>query len=297
MKREVKIIVDCNNLCYISAYAMKGLSFRDKDTGVIFGFLSQIYRLAKRFKTNKFIFCWDSRRSYRSLVYPEYKANRRKSLSDDDLKDLKLAFSQFTQLRKTILPVMGFLNVFHQIGYEADDLIGWVVARFPDRYVIASSDNDIWQLLSEGHKGKVFTRIFNLRTKKLFTYEDFYKGWGVTPYDWILVKSIAGDSGDNIKGIGGVGLLTASKHVRGELKGKKKDKIECIRGQNVIRRNFPLIALPNRGRKEIDVNKISEKERFYSLDFKDIFIEYGFNSFLKNFDSWRKIFKLRLGRS
>jgi len=44
------------------------------------------------------------------------------------------------------LPQMGFRNVYHQTGYEADDLIAWCVARFPDEYIIVSKDNDLFIL-------------------------------------------------------------------------------------------------------------------------------------------------------
>ena len=76
------LIIDCNNLCYGSFYTFGELSHEEKKTGVIFGFLLQLLSLVEKFEANKFMFCWDSERNYRKIIYPEsgfvrYGINRR----------------------------------------------------------------------------------------------------------------------------------------------------------------------------------------------------------------------------
>ena len=285
----MRIIIDSNNLGYIASYAFGDLSYRDRYTGVIYGFLNQILKIAEKFKTTEFVFCWDSRHSYRKWIYPEYKANRKKTDSIEELSEFQIMFNQFNQLRKEVLPKLGFENVFYQNGYEADDLIAEVVARCPGKNVIFSNDSDLHQLLLEGKHH--YVRVFNSRTKKIFTTNQFVKGWNVEPGQWAKAKAIAGDTSDNIKGIAQVGLITACSYLRGELSGSKKHRIESEEGQEIIRRNLQLILLPYRGTRKIKMNGVGFG-RFYAKDFTEVFEKFGFKSFLNNFDRWEDAFKL-----
>ena len=51
-------------------------------------------------------------------MYPEYKANRRIDLTDIEKRDLTLAFRQFDDLKKKVLPRLGFANIFYQKKYQ-----------------------------------------------------------------------------------------------------------------------------------------------------------------------------------
>ena len=73
----MRIIVDCNNLGFMAHYSAGELSVGDIRTGAIFGFLRSIFLMADRFETSQFIFCWDSKKSFRKKFYPEYKARRK----------------------------------------------------------------------------------------------------------------------------------------------------------------------------------------------------------------------------
>jgi len=286
----MRIIFDANNIGYMASYAFGDLSYKDRYTGVIYGFLNQILKMAEKFDTTEFVFCWDSRHRYRSWIYPEYKANRRKTDSIEELGELQIMYNQFTKLRKEVLPKLGFENIFYHNGYEADDLIAEVVARCPGKNIIFSSDGDLWQLLLEERHH--FVRVFNAKTKKIFTKKEFMLGWGIEPNQWAMAKAMAGDSSDNIKGIEGVGLLGACKYLKGELTGKKKDKIESEESKEIIHRNLQLIALPYRGPKKIEVNSLGFG-RFKEDSFIEVFEEYGFESFFDKFEKWEEIFKLQ----
>ena len=58
----MQIIIDANNLCYKNFYTMGGLKYKEEDTGIIFGFMSELLYLAKKFEARDFIFCWILRR-------------------------------------------------------------------------------------------------------------------------------------------------------------------------------------------------------------------------------------------
>jgi len=267
----MQIIIDANNLCYKNFYTMGGLKYKEEDTGIIFGFMSELLYLAKKFESRHFIFCWDSKKSYRKLIYPEYKANR-KDKSSDELKSLSIAYKQFDLLRKEILPYLGFNNNFIQAGYEADDLMAYISKQLSDYNIIVSSDNDMLQCMDK------FTTIWN--GKNRVTPDSFIDEWKTSHYNWIDIKARAGCSGDNIRGIEGVGELTATKYMRGMIsKGKVFDRIESKEGQEIVKRNRKLIELPFKGLKPINIelkNDNKEEKRFYSL-----FKKYGFASFLE----------------
>ena len=64
------------------AYHIAGLSNLGQHTEVIYGVLNSTLSLVDLFKPDVLVFCWDSRKSLRKEVYPEYKANRRKPGKD-----------------------------------------------------------------------------------------------------------------------------------------------------------------------------------------------------------------------
>lgn len=278
------LVIDCNNLCYSAFYTFWKLSYEEKKTGVVFGFLQRILFLADKFDTNKFIFCWDSRKSYRKLIYPEYKANRRKDLTEQEEIDYALAFKQFDALREKVLPGLGFGNVFQQNGYEADDLIAEAVLHTNGEFIVVSTDKDLYQLL---HK----CDIYNQRTKKIITHKDFQEMYDIPCSRWVGTKSLMGDSGDNIPGIKGVGLKKAIQWIKNELpKGVIKNRIKSADNFELLARNIILIELPYPGIKKIKM--IMKEDEFNRNKFVDIFVDYGFESFLRKdmLNKWVDLF-------
>lgn len=283
---KTNLIIDCNNLAYSSFYIFKNLNYLEKKTGVIFGFIQQILSLAKKFESTNFVFCWDSKKSYRKLIYPEYKANRRKELSNEEKADLKLAYNQFAELREKILLEMGFNNVFMQTGYEADDLIAKVVLDNQNKKnIIVSTDQDLYQLLQYS------VSIHNIRTKKIFLWKDFANKYNAAPNLWVRVKAIAGCSTDNVIGVKGVGEMTAIKYLQDKLQeGKIKSRIKSQEGQAIIKRNIELVVLPFQGRKKLRID--FQKNDLSKEKFIEVFMQYGFSSLLKKevVENWSKVF-------
>jgi len=256
-------------------YAVGGLSYEEKKVGTIFGFLRQILKLSEQFRTKDFIFCWDSKQSYRKLISEDYKANRRKGLSEGEIEDFEIAYSQFDELRDKVLPYMGFKNIFHQTGYEADDLIAWIVMRFPDATVIVSGDHDLFQLLVNNKFCPVAMYNFKVLNDETRFTEDWF---GLKPKDWIKVKAIAGCATDNVIGVVGVGELTAAKYLAGILKSGKK--VAAIEGaEDLIAFNHRLVGLPFVGRKAIKIGGLQE-DQISADKFRVTFGQYGFRSLI-----------------
>src|SRR6056297_1671760 len=235
------LVIDCNYLAHRARFTTGPLSYKGQPTGVIFGFLNQLFSIGKEVMPENIIFTWDSRKSKRRRILPEYKMNRKQNDEGPDQEMLD-AFHQFALLRKEILPGLGFKNNWMQPGYEADDLIA--VCCSPERSaVIASSDHDLLQLLSKQ------TCIYNLGRKEYYTKDKFVNEYGIKPKQWIEVKKIAGCSGDNVPGVPGVGEKTAIKYLRGELNPDTKTYQKIEQGRKIIERNEDLVSLPFPGTK------------------------------------------------
>jgi 5'-3' exonuclease len=278
-------------MAYAAWHSMGALSAEEIRTGTIFGFLKRVLSLAKEFKTNQFIFCWDSRRSRRKLIYPEYKANRRQQEpSPEERKENEIKYHQFDLLRTEILPALGFKNNYRKFGYEADDLIAHFALTSPvkelDNNIVVSSDNDLFQLLN-------LCTIYSLYKKQLYTRNDFIDEWGVDPGVWWRVKAIAGCSTDNVEGIKGVGEKTAIRYLHAELpeNGVVCQRIDSEEGQKIIERNIPLVRLPFTCTTSWK-NLAIKKDDFRRNNFLDVFDNYRFQSFLNNFQEWEKVFDI-----
>ena len=284
---EITVVIDSQYLCYVNKFAMsKGLSYKGKNTEIIFGFLRHINELARKFETNKFIFCWDSRSSLRKQIYPEYKANRRVDQSEEDKELDQMAYQQFNELKDIVLPKFGFKNIFYKNGYESDDIIAWIVKENPGRYIVVASDNDLFQLLD-------YCTLYNISAKSLTTKEEFERIHGVSSRKWHLIKAIAGCSSDNVHGAKGVGEKTAIKFLNNELKsGSKFNAVTDVYLKEIFKRNMRLVKLPFENIGEFTIN---HQENFNEKNFVEICEHYGIESFLspKYFQSWIKSFNMK----
>ena len=96
----MKILIDGDNVGWIAHYSQGELSVDDLLTGTIFGFLRMIFSIADQFTTNQFIFCWDSRKSFRRKIYPEYKQKRHsKEMTEEEERIRNEVRRQFVELR------------------------------------------------------------------------------------------------------------------------------------------------------------------------------------------------------
>ena len=135
--------------------------------------------------------------SFRNEIYPAYKSSR-------DEPDVDLV-AQIDACRE-VTRALGFFEVIDD-RYEADDLVATAKVSFGtdfDAFVVVSADKDLMQLVDERS-----------------TFYDFGKGaklgprgvaekMGVEPVQIRDLLGLAGDSVDDIPGVRGVGLKTAT---------------------------------------------------------------------------------------
>jgi len=259
MKRRY-LILDCNYLAHRAKHVFGELSDKGSATGVVYGFLKDILILRERFDTNRFVFCWDYGKNIRLKSYPPYKQNRRVEVLEDDEQEFEDAFHlQVDQLREIYLYTIGYRNVFFQKGYESDDVIAMVcktLVPYLEEGIIVTADQDLFQLIRRN------IDWYNPRSKELMTRVKFKKTFGIPPRKWAKVKAIAGCTSDNVKGIAGVGEITALKYLCKELKKTTKAYKNIKAGwKTVVLRNRPLVELPYKGTKPTRLveDKVTQK--------------------------------------
>ena len=201
-------LIDGSGYIFRAYYALPPLSRKSDGlpTGAVSGFCSMLFKLLEDsrsddsiHKPTHFAVIFDSaRKTFRNDIYKEYKANR--SEAPEDLAP------QFEYIRKSVkafnLPSIELIN------YEADDLIATYakkIVKAGGKVTIISSDKDLMQLVSEN------VRLFDPMKSKILGEKEVIDKFGVTPNKVIDVQSLAGDSSDNVPGVPGIGIKTASE--------------------------------------------------------------------------------------
>ena len=204
-------LIDGSGYIFRAYYALPPLTRKSDGlpTGAVSGFCSMLFKLLEDsrsddsiHKPTHFAVIFDAaRKNFRNDIYSEYKANRAEA--PDDLAP------QFEYIRKSVkafnLPSIEMLN------YEADDLLATYAKKIISagaKVTIISSDKDLMQLVSD----KV--RLYDPMKNKVIGEKEVIEKFGVKPNQVIDVQSLAGDSSDNVPGVPGIGIKTASDLIK-----------------------------------------------------------------------------------
>jgi len=246
-----------------------GLKYKQQPTGAIYGVLQDVYYLAQQFGP-EFTFCFDSSKSQRKLLNADYKASREVNC------DKRSIMSQLELLRTEILPQMGLINCFRQVGREGDDLIAAIVSsQSHNDPIVVSGDQDLYQLLD-------FCSIYEPAKRSLYTKKAFIVEYGTMPSDWSRVKAIAGCTSDDVQGVPRVGTKTAIKYLNNELKETTIAYKNIQEHSELIASNMALVSLPFPGTIVYKPKPCS----FNKDAFEAVCRQYGLASFLSNIDTW-----------
>ncbi len=203
-KPKIFVLIDGKSLFYRGYYAMPHLSTADgRPTGGVYGFASLALELVRQLKPDYVAVAWDKAKTNirrRRAIYPEYKANRHPAPPD---------FYQQIPILRQLLGALGW--PFYEVDdYEADDIIGTLskqANRAGIHTVIASSDLDMLQLIDDDTE--VYALKKGLSSIDRFDVKAFQAKYGIRVDQFLDLKSLKGDSSDNIPGVPGVGEKTA----------------------------------------------------------------------------------------
>src|SRR6266404_9404542 len=202
------LLIDGHYYVYRSFFAIPNLSnSRGEPTNAIFGFTKTLRLMIKHLQPELAAVFWDEGLpEKRMILQPAYKETR-KEMPQTMIPQLDFIQSELTAL-------LGFKNISLP-NTEADDLMGcYAIAACKKNIdvVLATNDKDLYQLVGPGVK--VYTTAkADLGTPKdafaLLGEEQVTTKWDVPPKLIGDVLAIAGDSVDNIPGVG-IGRKTAA---------------------------------------------------------------------------------------
>lgn len=208
--RESILLVDGMALMFRAYYASAATGYirRTKaglPTNAVYGFMRYFWDAVQKFSPSHIACCWDlGSKTFRTEQFSAYKGNR--SEAPDEL------IPQFSIIRD-VMESLGIPNISSP-GYEADDCIGTLAARFsPDMDVlILTGDHDMLQLVNE--RTSVIIMKKGHGNYMVYTPETLMEEKQLAPRQIIDLKGLMGDTSDNYPGVRGIGEKTALKLVQ-----------------------------------------------------------------------------------
>lgn len=195
------VIIDGNSLVFRAFYGLPPLVSGDGEPcGAIFGFCKMLINVIKKLEPEHMVVAFDAgKHTFRHDIFKDYKGTR--GPTPDDL------LRQLPSL-KGLLSEMG-IKVIEKADIEADDLIGSCARKFSGEKILVSGDRDLLQLINSDTTvwltQKGMTDVLEVDEAVL------KEKYGIAPYQVIEMKSIMGDTSDNIPGVKGIGEKTALK--------------------------------------------------------------------------------------
>ncbi len=259
---------------------------RGENVSALFGFFRNFHFILEHYKPGYIVAAMDSKtKTFRHEMYDQYKATRPKTPED--------LHAQIPWICDT-LKALG-IPVLQCDGYEADDIIATVARKCHESgrtCRILSGDKDLMQLVDESTQ--IMKPETGGNTWKVTGIEGVEAEWGVKPPQLLDLLSLYGDTADNIPGVHGVGVKTASKllgdygdldgiyaHID-EIKGAMQKKLADGKKDAYFSRD--LVRLCNTVPcPDIDAALNSEKYTFNYKAAADLLMSYGIPSVAKSY--------------
>jgi 5'-3' exonuclease len=256
------------------------LAFRYKHSGATdfaTDYIRTVDSLKKSYKASHVIItCDQGSSSYRKALSPEYKQNRKdkqEQQTDAERAAFELFFEDFLATIATIETTTSYPVLKFQ-GVEADDIAAYIVSQksklSTDDIWLISSDRD-WDLLVQPGVSR-----FSYVTRKEVTLDNWNDHYEFNPEDYISIKCLTGDSGDNVAGVPGIGPKRAVSLVAEygstydiiasiPLPGKYKYIQELNKCKDTLMLNYQLMDLVTHCREAIGDPNIKQIDQILEL--------------------------------
>jgi DNA polymerase-1 len=208
MAKKRLLLIDGHSMAYRAFFALPAENFTTatgQHTNAIYGFATMLISLLKDEKPTHVAVAFDvSRQTFRTEIFPDYKANRAKT--PDEFR------SQMSYLHDL---VKGFgITQFSVEGFEADDIIATLATRAESEgfdVLICTGDRDSFQLVTDS-----ITVLYPKRgvsEMARMTPQAVIDKYLMTPTQYPDFAALRGDPSDNLPSIPGVGEKTAAKWI------------------------------------------------------------------------------------
>jgi DNA polymerase-1 len=234
------LLIDGHSMAYRAFFALPAENFTTasgQHTNAIYGFATMLISLLKEEKPTHIAVAFDvSRKTFRTEIFPEYKANRAKT--PDEFR------SQMSYLHE-LVDSFG-ITQFEREGFEADDIIA-TIAKMAEadgfEVAICTGDRDSFQLVND--KTTVLYPKRGVSEMARMTPAAVEEKYMLTPAQYPDFAALRGDPSDNLPSVPGVGEKTAAKWIieHGSLKEllNKADQVAGKAGES-LRANLDSIA-------------------------------------------------------
>lgn len=276
-------LIDGSSYIYRAYYAIRHLSSpKGFPTNALYGFTQMLLKVLKDRDPDHLAVVFDvGRQTFRTELYPEYKANRAAMPEDlvpqiGPIKEMVRAFN---------------IPVLEKEGFEADDIIGAIARQCEAKgmkVVVVTGDKDLMQIVTDQ------VTLLDTMKDKTTGIPEVLERFGVKPGLVVDILGLAGDSSDNIPGVPGIGEKTALKLIRefgsldtlleraGEVKGKNGERLREFGDQARLSRTLATID------RDTPVDYRYEDLAVSPPDMKrlaEMFREYGFTTLMKELTS------------
>ncbi len=221
------LLLDGHSLAYRAFFALPVENFSTttgQPTNAVYGFTSMLINVLRDEAPSHLAVAFDvGRKTFRSEIYAEYKANRSESPTD---------FRGQVSLIQEVLAAL-HVPVITAENYEADDVIATLTVQAVDAgmdVLICTGDRDALQLVNE-HVTVLYPRK-GVSDLTRFTPEEVETKYGLSPTQYPDFAALRGDPSDNLPSIPSVGEKTAAKWVReyGSLDALV-DQVDTVKGK------------------------------------------------------------------
>ena len=203
------LLVDGHSLAYRAFFALPVENFSTttgQPTNAVYGFTSMLINTLRDGRPTHIAVAFDvSRKTFRTEVFPEYKANR--AASPNEFKgQVDLIIEVLDAMKIPALKVDGF---------EADDILATLTTQAVAEgfdVLLLTGDRDAFQLVDD-HTTVLYPKkgVSDLARMGPAQVEERY---GLTPAQYPDFAALRGDPSDNLPNIPSVGEKTATKWIR-----------------------------------------------------------------------------------
>ena len=287
------MLIDGNSLLFRAYYATQGRMMQTKDgtyTNAIFTLYTMVDKLLKQNTPDYVVVAFDKgKKTFRHDIYKDYKGTRSET-PVELIPQFKIARELFDAYN---------IKYLEYDLIEADDIIGTLSKKYPNLSVnIVSSDKDLLQLIDDN---VVVSQIKTGQDPEVYNTNYLMNKMSIKPYQVIELKALMGDSSDNIPGVKGIGVKTATKLLQeydnienlyehiDEIKGQVQIKLKEDKDNCLMSKQLATIKT------DVDINISIEdyKLNINSMTLYDFFIKYEMKSHANklniNIDSTNKI--------
>ncbi|HEV7726378.1 MAG TPA: DNA polymerase I [Modestobacter sp.] len=221
------LLLDGHSLAYRAFFALPVENFSTttgQPTNAVYGFTSMLINVLRDEQPTHLAVAFDvGRKTFRSEIYAEYKANRSESPTD---------FRGQVSLIQEVLAAL-HVPVLTAEGYEADDVIATLTVQAVEAgmdVLICTGDRDALQLVNP-HVTVLYPRK-GVSDLTRFTPEEVETKYGLSPTQYPDFAALRGDPSDNLPSIPSVGEKTAAKWIReyGSLDALV-DQVDTVKGK------------------------------------------------------------------